>query len=278
MNNDHLIFGIRPVIEAIKAGKEIDRLLIQKGLQGELVKELKSLVEKNEINFQYVPAEKLNRLTRKNHQGVICFISLVSFDTIENVLPTVYEQGKIPLILILDRITDVRNFGAISRTAECAGVDAIIIPVKTTAQINADAMKTSAGALNRIPICRSKSFKETIEFLKNSGVQIVACTEKAPNSYYEIDYSLPTAIILGSEENGIAKEYLKLSNSQVKIPMLGEIESLNVSVTAGIVLFEAIRQREQPPSDSPLGEREPTLKNPKPQTLPTGRQFSSPNS
>jgi len=261
MTNDQLIFGIRPVIEAIKAGKEIDRLLIQNSLsskygsatsgQSELIKELKSLVEKNDIQFQYVPVEKLNRLTKKNHQGVICYISLVSYSSIEDVLPTVYEQGKTPLILILDRITDVRNFGAISRTAECAGVDAIIIPVKATAQINADAMKTSAGALHRIPICRpayrtgkSKSFKETIEFLKDSGLQIVACTEKAANSYNEIDYSLPTAIILGSEENGIANEYLKLSDSQVKIPLLGEIESLNVSVTAGIVLFEAIRQRE----------------------------------
>ena len=242
MINNQLIFGIRPVIEAVKAGKEIDKLLIQNGLQGELIQELKRLIEKNKILFQYVPVEKLNRLTKKNHQGVICFVSMVSFGAIENVLPTVYEQGKIPLILILDRITDVRNFGAISRTAECAGVDAIIIPAKETAQINADAMKTSAGALNRIPVCRSKNLKNTIEFLKNSGMQIIACTEKAQIAYYEIDYALPTAIIVGSEENGIDKEYLSISKV-VKIPMLGEIESLNVSVAAGIVVFEAIRQR-----------------------------------
>ncbi|MFH1321612.1 MAG: 23S rRNA (guanosine(2251)-2'-O)-methyltransferase RlmB [Bacteroidota bacterium] len=240
---DKLVFGIRPIMEAIKAGKEIERLLIRKDLTGELVKELMTLVGDQKIHFQSVPVEKLNRLTRKNHQGVICFISLIAYASLENILPYIYEQGKTPLILILDRITDVRNFGAISRTAECACVDAIVIPLREMAQINADAIKTSAGALHKIPVCRSKSLKEAIRFLKNSGLQIVACTEKAASSYDEVDYRLPTAIIMGSEENGVSEECLQSSDLNVKIPLRGEIESLNVSVASGIVLFEAIRQR-----------------------------------
>lgn len=239
----NIIFGIRPVIEAIKAGKEIDRLFVRSGLQGELSRELLALIKGRKLHFQYVPVEKLNRLTSKNHQGVVGFLSLISYNSIEDVLPCVYENGKTPLILLLDRISDVRNFGAISRTAECAGVDAIVIPLKDSAQINADAIKTSAGALNNVPVCKSGSLKETIKFLKNSGLQIVSCTESAEKTYNEVNYDLPTAIILGSEENGISEDYLKLSDELVKIPLRGEIESLNVSVAAGIVIYEVVRQR-----------------------------------
>ena len=241
--NDSLIFGLRPVIEAIKAGKEIDRLFVQSGLKNELFSELMGLLKKHNIVFQYTPLEKLNRLTTKNHQGVVGYISTIAYQKIKEILPLVFERGKVPLILILDRITDVRNFGAIARTAECSGVDAIVIPVKGGAQINADAMKTSTGALHKVPVCREDNLKEVINFLRESGLQIVACTEKTTDTYYQQDYTLPVAIILGSEEDGVSVEYLKLSDVHAKIPLLGDISSLNVSVAAGIVLYEAVRQR-----------------------------------
>jgi 23S rRNA (guanosine2251-2'-O)-methyltransferase len=195
------------------------------------------------VPFQAVPTEKLNRVTRKNHQGVISYISPISYHSIEDVLPSLYEAGKTPLLLILDRVTDVRNFGAIARTAECAGVDAIIIPSRGGALISADAVKTSTGALHKIPVCREDNLKTTIEFLTNSGVQIVGCTEKTDDLLYSVDLTLPTAIIMGSEENGISPEYLKRCDARAKIPMAGTIGSLNVSVSAGILLYEVIRQR-----------------------------------
>lgn len=241
--NDSLIFGLRPVIEALRAGKEVERLFIQTGLKNELSTELMSLLKKNNIPFQYVPVEKLNRLTSKNHQGVVGYISSVVYQKIQDVLPLVFEAGKTPLLLILDRITDVRNFGAIARTAECTGVDAIIIPSRGGAQINADAMKTSTGALHTIPVCRENNLKETIHFLRESGLQVVACTEKTTDMYYQPDYTLPVAIIMGSEENGVSPEYLKLVDAQAKIPLLGQISSLNVSVATGVILYEAVRQR-----------------------------------
>ena len=242
-STNELIFGIRAIIEAIKSGKEIDKIFIQNGLSGELAGELKGLIKKHKIVFQYVPVEKLNRLTRKNHQGVVCFVSPVAFHSIENILPSIFEKGKVPLLIILDRITDVRNFGAIARTAECGGADAIIIPSRGSAQVNADAVKTSAGALYKIPICKEHNLKDTIEYLKDSGVQIVACTEKASELYFNADLTIPTAIMLGSEEDGISEEYLKRANMNIKIPLSGTIESLNVSVANGIILFEAVRQR-----------------------------------
>jgi|SRR3954471_3984627 len=241
--NDSLIFGLRPVIEALRAGKEVDRLFVQTGLKNELSTELMSLLKKNNVPFQYVPVEKLNRLTTKNHQGVVGYISSVIYQKIQDVLPLVFEAGKTPLLLILDRITDVRNFGAIARTAECSGVDAIIIPSRGGAQINADAMKTSTGALHTIPICREDNLKETIHFLRESGLQVVACTEKTADMYYQQDYTLPIAIIMGSEEDGVSAEYLKVVDAQAKIPLLGQISSLNVSVATGVVLYEAVRQR-----------------------------------
>jgi 23S rRNA (guanosine2251-2'-O)-methyltransferase len=240
---DNMIFGLRSVIEAVKAGKEIDRLFVQSGLKNELFGEMMSLLKKNNIPFQYVPLEKINRLTSKNHQGVVGYISSIEYHKIESILPAVFEKGKMPLILILDRITDVRNFGAIARTAECSGVDAIIIPSRGAAQINADAIKTSAGALHKVPVCREDDMKHVIEYLRESGLQVIACTEKTKENYYQQDFTLPVAIIMGSEENGISSEYLKLADAHAKIPLLGEIGSLNVSVAAGVLLYEAVRQR-----------------------------------
>ena len=238
-----LIFGIHPIIEAIRAGKTIDKVFIQKGLHNDLFSELWELVRRQRINYKHVPLEKLNRITKKNHQGVLAFISPIHFHNIENILPAIYEEGKNPLILILDRITDVRNFGAITRTAECAGVNAILIPEKNSAAINSDAIKTSSGALHNIAICRTWNLNLSIEFLKNSGVKIISCTEKASNNIYELDCNRPTAIVMGSEENGISDEILELSDQKVKIPMKGKIKSLNVSVATGVILYEIIRQQ-----------------------------------
>ncbi len=238
-----MIYGMRPVIEAINSGKEIERVIVQNGLSGDLANELKRTLMDQKIPFQFVPIEKLNRLVRSNHQGVICFISPIGYASIENVLPGIFEQGKVPLLLILDRITDVRNFGAIARTAACAGVDAIIIPQQGSARISSDAVKTSAGALHSMIVCREKSLKMTIEFLKSSGVQLLACTEKAKEPYYNSDFTTPTAIIMGSEEDGISDEYIRRADQLVSIPLQGKIDSLNVSVACGVVLFEAVKQR-----------------------------------
>ena len=245
MNNKHknYIFGIRSIIEAIEAGKTIDKLFIQKGLHNDLFAILWKLVRVKRINYKHVPLEKINRLTTKNHQGVFAFISPIDFHNIEDVIPNLYENGIIPLILVLDRITDVRNFGAIARTAECAGVDTILIPEQNAAAINADAIKTSAGALHKIKVCRTWNMKLALQFMKDSGIQLISCTEKTHNDMYKADYTPPTAIIIGSEEDGISPELLKMSDLKAKIPINGEIPSLNVSVATGIILYEIIRQR-----------------------------------
>ena len=237
------IFGIRAVIEAIKSGKQIDKLMIRSGLKGDLFFELIELVKKLEIQVQYVPNERLNRVTMKNHQGVVAFISPIEFQNLENLLPAIFEQGRSPLFIILDKVTDVRNFGAITRTAECANVDAIIIPEKGSAQISGDAVKTSAGALLKIPVCRVKNLSKTLKYLKDSGVQLIAATEKASDYYYQVEFTLPTAILMGAEDRGVELEYLKVADKMVKIPILGEIESLNVSVAASILIYEAVKQR-----------------------------------
>jgi len=241
--SNQMVFGIRAIIEAIKSGKEIENLYLQRGLTGGIILELRSLINEQEIGFQLVPVEKLNRLTPKNHQGAVAFISPISYDKIENIIPAIYEKGEVPLILILDGITDVRNFGAIARTAECAGVHALIVPSKGSAQINPDAIKTSAGALYKIPVCRHDSLFKTAKFLQESGLQLVACTEKRNDYLYQPDYTVPTAIIMGSEENGISTDLIRIADHLAKIPMYGEIESLNVSVSAGILLYEAVRQK-----------------------------------
>ncbi len=243
MGKDNIIYGFQPVIEAIKSGKVIDRLFVQKNLHPHKDQIVRQITKLHEIPLQYVPKEKLNRLTMHNHQGLVAFISAIEYTDIEVLLPGVFEKGKTPFILILDSITDVRNFGAIARTAECAGVDAILIASKGAAQVNEVAVKTSAGALNRIPVCRNHNLKDAITFLKQSGLKILAATEKADTLYYVTDYKMPLAIILGSEERGVSGEYLKLCDETIKIPLNGEIESLNVSVATGIVLFEAVKQR-----------------------------------
>lgn len=243
MQDDNLIFGTRAVIEALKAGKDIEKILLQKGLSNELYNQLRQALRGQTVPLQFVPPEKLKRITDKNHQGVVAYLTEITYYQTEDLLSSVFESGKTPLLLILDRVTDVRNFGAIARSAECAGVDFIIIPSRGAAQINGDAIKTSAGALHRMKVCREDNLKNTLEFLKESGLQIVACHEKTENLIYDADFKKPTAVIMGNEENGISNEYIKRSDVQVKIPMTGEIASLNVSVATGIVLFEAIRQR-----------------------------------
>jgi 23S rRNA (guanosine2251-2'-O)-methyltransferase len=243
MEEENLIFGIRAVIEAIDADKAVEKILLKKGLSNELFNQLRVALKGKDIPYQFVPPEKINRLTKKNHQGVVAYLAEVTYYTTEDLLQEVFESGRTPLILILDRVTDVRNFGAIARGAECAGVDFIIIPARGAAQINADAMKTSAGALHRIRVCREENLKDTIEYLKEYEIQIVACHEKTETLMYDADLKKATAIIMGSEENGISGEYLKRCDVAVKIPMSGKIASLNVSVATGIVLFEVIRQR-----------------------------------
>ena len=242
-NLENLIFGTRAVIEAISAGKEIDKIIIQKGLSNQLYSELRKAIKDLDIPIQIVPPEKINRITSKNHQGVLAFVSQITYYEVEDLLADVFEKGKTPLVLILDRITDVRNFGAIARSADCAGVDFIVIPSRGAAQINADAVKTSAGALNRMKVCRVDNLKNSIEYLKESGLQIIACHEKTTSYHFNADLTKPSAIIMGSEENGISNEYLKRSDMQVKIPMVGNIASLNVSVATGVILFEAVKQR-----------------------------------
>lgn len=241
--NEDLIFGTRAVIEAIKSGKEIDKVLLKKGQVGDLYKELFDLIRERQVPFQFVPIEKINRITRKNHQGVIAFVSPVTFYDVENLLPTLFEDGKNPLILVLDQVTDVRNFGAIVRTAECAGADAVLIPDKGAARINADAVKTSAGALHLVPVCRARDLRKAVLYLQQSGLKLVAATEKSAENYTEKDYTGPVAIIMGSEEFGIDRQLLEMADDRVQIPILGKIQSLNVSVAAGLLVYEVVRQR-----------------------------------
>jgi len=240
-----MIFGLRPVIEAIEAGKELDKILIKKDLNSDLAKELFSAMKGSQIPLQKVPVEKLNRLTMKNHQGVVAFLSSVTYQHIEDIIPIIYEEGRTPFIVVLDGITDVRNFGAIARTCECAGVDAIVVPVRGGAAINADAVKTSAGALHTIPVCRENSLTDAIRFLRASGLTVFAASEKATENYTEADYTVPTAIVMGAEDVGISPQILRLCDNMVSIPILGNIQSLNVSVATGILTYEVIRQRKE---------------------------------
>lgn len=237
------IFGIRPVIEAIKAGKQIDRLLVRQGLSGTLYHELMIEVKNRGVPYQIVPLERIEYLTKKNHQGVLAWLSLIEYQYISNILPMVYERGEDPLIIALDGVSDVRNFGAIVRTAECLGAHAIIIPEKKSAQISADAIKTSAGALHTFPVCKEKSLTRAIEYLKESGLKIITASEKTSNDSYKCDLKGPSVLILGSEDTGISREILALSDINISVPLKGTIESLNVSVAAGILLYEIIRQR-----------------------------------
>ena len=243
MNKEDYIFGTRAIIEAIHNGRTIEKILIKTGLNNELFHQLNTLIKENNISFQYVPLEKINRITRKNHQGVLAFISPIDYVNIETLLPGIYEKGRDPLLLLLDEITDVRNFGAIARTAECAGADAIIIPEKGMARIGGDAIKTSAGALHHIPVCKVSSLTKTIQFLIDSGIHIVAATEKGEKFYTDANLTAPLAIVMGSEDTGISPGILNLAHEKLKIPIVGQIESLNVSVSAALIIYEAVRQR-----------------------------------
>ncbi|MCT4603117.1 MAG: 23S rRNA (guanosine(2251)-2'-O)-methyltransferase RlmB [Marinifilum sp.] len=238
-----MLFGIRATMEAIKSGKEIEKVLIRKGLTGRLYQDLFDLIRDEGVEYQFVPGEKINSLNQKNNQGVVTLIAPIAYQEIEDVVPQIMAEGRTPLILILDQITDVRNFGAIARSAECAGVDAIIIPFKNSAKITPDSIKTSAGALYQIPVCRVQNLKTLVRNLKKEGIRIVASTEKAEQYYTEADLTLATAIIMGSEDTGIDEALLRLADEQVKVPILGQIESLNVSVAASLMVYEAVRQR-----------------------------------
>ncbi len=238
-----MIYGIRPVMEAVESGKEIERIFINRRSTSEHLKELKMLLRDNQILWQEVPVEKLNRLTSANHQDVICFISPITYAPVEEIVQSCFQHGKTPLLLVLDRITDVRNFGAIARTAECCGVDALVIPAKGAAQINADAIKTSAGALSIIPVCRVASLRSTVQYLRDSGLKIFAATEKGNKNSFEADYKSPCAILMGSEETGISNDLIRMADDLVRIPLTGKIASLNVSVACGMILHEVLRQR-----------------------------------
>ena len=241
--NNEMIFGVRAVLAALDAGNEIDKRLEKRDIQSELSRELFDALKGRTIPVQRVPVEKLNRITRKNHQGVIAFISAVEYASIETVVPTLFEEGKNPLLVLLDGITDVRNFGSIARTCDCAGVDAIIIPSHGSVTVNADAVKTSAGALHTLPVCREKNITETIKYLKASGLRIVCATERGKMNYPQSDLTAPLCIIMGAEDTGIPAEHLALCDDWVSIPQYGKIESLNVSVATAVILYECVRQR-----------------------------------
>ena len=243
MKNNDIVFGTRPVLEAINSGKTLEKLFIQKNLKKEILEKIKSKLSNKKINISYVPKEKLNRITKKNHQGIICYISPISYQPIEEIIQRVFEKGKDPFVIILDRITDTRNFGAISRVADASGVDAIIIPEKESAIITSDSIKTSAGAINYIPICKVKSLRSTANFLKESGLKLVSCTEKGDKKFYDADLTSPCCIILGSENDGISNSLMDISDERLNIPMKGNVESLNVSSSASVILFEVVRQR-----------------------------------
>ncbi|WP_276497877.1 23S rRNA (guanosine(2251)-2'-O)-methyltransferase RlmB [Pontibacter litorisediminis] len=254
-----MIFGSRPILEALMAGKELEKIFLLRGARNPTTDEIVKLAKGREVPVVTVPAEKLDRLTRKNHQGAVAMISPISYQPLPEIVTALFEQGRNPLLLILDRVTDVRNFGSIARNAECMGVDAIVIPSRGGAQINADAMKTSAGALNLVPVCREPNLKNTIDYLKDYGFQVVACTEKTEHQLtdYSVDMVGPTAILMGSEEDGISPEYLKRADVKLRIPLMGQIGSLNVSVATGIILYEAMRQRLKDSGYSSLNKLEP---------------------
>ena len=241
MEKNQYIFGIRAVIEAIEAGKEIDKIFIKKDLNGDLAGELFTLVKERGLVTHRVPVEKINRITRKNHQGVVAMLSAVSYCRLDDIVPQLYEEGKLPFIVVLDGVTDVRNFGAIARTCECAGVDAIVIPERGSVSVNADAVKTSAGALHYLPVCREKNLTSALKFLKNTGYKVYGGGGAV--DYTKPDYTEPTAIVLGSEDEGISTDVLRLCDQLVSIPEFGNIRSLNVSVAAGVLIYEVVRQR-----------------------------------
>ncbi len=243
MDPTDYIYGLRAIIEAIDAGKEIDKIFIKKDLSGELASELFERIRQTRIPVQRVPIERINRITRKNHQGAVAMLSAVTYHRLDHLVPQLYEEGLLPFIVVLDGITDVRNFGAIARTCECAGVDAIVIPEHGSVSVGGDAVKTSAGALHHIPVCRERSVRGAVRFLRENGYKVVAASEKADINYTQADYTGPVAIVMGAEDVGIDPEVIKQCDTFVSIPMFGKIGSLNVSVAAGVMMYEVVRQR-----------------------------------
>ncbi|MBD5270058.1 MAG: 23S rRNA (guanosine(2251)-2'-O)-methyltransferase RlmB [Bacteroides sp.] len=243
MEKNDFVFGRRAVMEAIAAGKNIDKVLIRKDLSGELASELLSMIKEYGIVMQRVPVERINRITMKNHQGAVALLSPVAYQKLDNILPALYEEGCVGLVAVLDGLTDTRNFGAIGRTADCAGVDAIVIPERNSVSVTPDAVKTSAGGLFYVPVCRERDVVGAVKKLKEYGYRIVGASEKAAINYTQADYTVPVAIVMGAEDTGISPEVLRLCDDLVAIPMLGNIGSLNVSVAAGVLLYEAVRQR-----------------------------------
>ncbi|MBN1158800.1 MAG: 23S rRNA (guanosine(2251)-2'-O)-methyltransferase RlmB [Bacteroidales bacterium] len=238
-----LIFGFHPVTEALQSGKTLDKVLIRQGMQSEQLSRLIHQLQKQNTHFQFVPVQKLNRMTGGNHQGVIALVSEIEYTELEQLIPALFEQGKLPAVAVLDGITDVRNLGAIARSALCAGMDALVIPASGSARINEDAVKTSSGALHSIPVCRVSRLKDAAVFLKESGLQLIAASEKAANLYYSADLLLPTAFILGAEDTGVDKKLLQMADKTVRIPVYGQVQSLNVSAAASVLFYEMVRQR-----------------------------------
>ncbi len=242
---DQFIFGIHAITEALDAGRELEKVLLKgsRGTTSDLFIELRNRLIAEKIPFQHVPLEKLNSITMKNHQGVIAYVSEIAYSEIEFILPRIFEQGKNPFILVLDQVSDVRNFGAIARTAECAGVDAIVLPYKGSARITAEAVKTSAGALHSIPVCRHPDLRMLLDYLRSSGLQVFAATEKSGQTLYKADLSVPAVILMGAEDAGISPQLFEYIDHSISIPQYGTIGSLNVSVAAGIIMYEVVRQR-----------------------------------
>lgn len=239
-SKQQIIYGLRPVIEALASGQQVERVLLQNGLNSSLLNELRTKLKENDVPFQYVPVEKLNKMTTGNHQGVVATIAAVKYHSFVDILESLENPG---LLLLLDHITDVRNMGAIARTAECTGVTALVVPDHGSAALNEDAVKTSSGALLRVPVCREQNLKTVVNLAKQYGYQIVASTEKGAVHYREVDFHQPTLLIMGNEETGISPELLKMSDVRAKLPILGEVQSLNVSVAAGVMMYEALEQR-----------------------------------
>lgn len=237
------IYGLRAIIEAIKEGRPIDKLFVKRDISGDLAGEMLALAREHRIVVQRVPIERINRISRKNHQGAIALMSAVTYHNLGNLVTSLYDDGILPFIVLLDGITDVRNFGAIARTAECCGVNALVIAERGSVSVGADAVKTSAGALMSLPVCREHSLTSAVKFLKDSGFNVVAVSEKATMGYTECDYTTPTVLVMGAEDKGISPEVLRMCDSHVAIPMFGHISSLNVSVAAGVLMYEVVRQR-----------------------------------
>lgn len=243
IDKSQVVFGIRAVIEAIESGKQVDKVLMKKDLGGELARELLSVTREYNVPVQRVPVERINKVTRKNHQGVLAFMAAVDYYHVDDIVPALYDEGINPLVVVLDGVTDVRNFGAIARTCECAGVNCIVIPERNSVSVNADAVKTSAGALNYLPVCRERNLVKAVQYLRDSGFKVMGASEKTDLNYTKADFTGPVAIVLGAEDTGISIDVLKLCDTLVAIPEFGQINSLNVSVAGGIMIYEVVRQR-----------------------------------